>query len=77
MKKSISVILAALTLMLGVFSFNSFAASTLTQDLLDRLATTNEVTVTLTAGKTLLGSSTDTFTLKGNDLAYDYGTGIF
>lgn len=76
MKKTVSVIVAAAVIIASLLSFNAFAASTRTQTLLDKLGSTDQVTVTLTAGSTLLGSSTDTFTLKGNDLAYDYGTGL-
>ena len=77
-KKIISLIVcAALALsMFSVTAVNAGAANTKTQALIDRINSTKEVCVTLTAGNTALGSSTDTIAIKGNAVAYDYNTGF-
>lgn len=75
-KKTISVILCA-AIMLSAFAAFAFAANTKTETLIDTIKTKKEVSVTLTAGNTALGTSTDTIKIKGNSIAYDYNTGFF
>ncbi len=77
-KKTLSVMLclAIVLSMFSVFALSSSAAATKTQTLIDRINSTKEVAVTLTAGNTMLGSSTDTIAIKGNAVAYDYNTGF-
>lgn len=77
MKKTVSAFLAALILMLSVFSVNVFAADTTKTDaLLSKIADTKEFSVSFTAGNTILGTSTDTVHIKGNNVAYDYASGF-
>ena len=75
-KKAVAVILCA-AIMLSAFAAFAFAANTKTETLIDTIKTKKEVSVTLTAGNTALGSSTDTIKIKGNSIAYDYNTGFF
>lgn len=77
-KRIISIILCLVLTFsaFSVFSLSSSAAYTKTQTLIDRVNSTKEVSVTLTAGNTMLGSSTDTIAVKGNAIAYDYNTGF-
>ncbi len=81
MKRKISILLAMVILMLSVFSVNAFAATPKTDALLDKLETATEVSVTLKAGETKLfgilpASITNTFTVKGNNICYDYNAGF-
>ncbi len=79
MKKTISIIMSVI-LIISVFSFNAFAASTKTETLLDKLNTEKEVAVTLTAGDIPLfganSDATDTIYIKGDKAAYDYNAGF-
>lgn len=76
MKKTICGILAAVILVVSVFSINAFAAETKTDTLFDTIKNSKELSLTFTAGDTILGSSTDTVHVKGNDIAYEYNTGF-
>lgn len=73
--KVISVIFAV------IFAFSAsvcaFAADTKTEGIIDKMENGEEISITFTAGNTLLGSSTDTISIKGNSVAYDYKTGFF
>ncbi|MBQ8764247.1 MAG: hypothetical protein IJZ07_09115 [Clostridia bacterium] len=79
MKKTISVIMSVI-LIVSVFSLNAFAATTKTEALLDKLNTSKEVAVTLTAGDiALFGSAsdaTDTIYIKDDKVAYEYKAGF-
>lgn len=81
MKKSISVLIASIILVMSVFSVNAFAASPKTDALLDRLETANEVSITLRSGETKLfgvlpAAITNTFAVKGNNVCYEYSAGF-
>ncbi|MBR5562525.1 MAG: hypothetical protein IKW12_05165 [Clostridia bacterium] len=81
MKKTLSVLIASIILIMSVFSVNAFAASPKTDALLDKLETANEVSVTLRAGETRLfgflpATITNTFAVKGNNVCYEYGAGF-
>lgn len=76
MKKTVSAVLVAVIIALSVFSVNCFAATPKTDVLLSQIRNANEMSVTFTAGNTLLGTSTDTVYVKGNSVAYDYKTGF-
>lgn len=82
MKKIISISIAAILLVMSVFSVNAFAANKPKTDaLLDTLETATEVSVTLRAGKTrLFGilpvTITNTVAVKGNNIAYEYSAGF-
>ena len=81
MKKTLSVFVAAVLLVVSTLSLNAFAADTTkTQALFDKLKSAQEVTVSLKAGDVnLFGaiplSATDTIYVKGNKVAYEYGLG--
>ena len=79
MKKTLSIIMSVI-LIVSVFSLNAFAATTKTEALLDKLNTSKEVAVTLTAGDiALFGSAsdaTDTIYIKGDKVAYEYKAGF-
>ena len=82
MKKIISVSIAAILLVMSVFSVNAFAADTTkTEALLDKLNTSKEVAVSLKAGDIpLFGSNSnasDTVYIKGDKAAYEYNAGFF
>ena len=78
MKRKISLTLALSLIISLIFSVGSFAAqSTKTEALLDKVNSSKEVSVSLTAGDTALGKSTDTYYIKGNSAAFDYNTGFF
>ncbi len=71
-------VLLSVVLAFSAFAFGACAQETpKTQKLLETLNSGNAVSVTLKAGDTLLGSSNDTFIIKGSALAYEYGTGFF
>lgn len=81
MKKIISVSIAAVLLVMSVFSVNAFAADTTkTEALLDKLNTSKEVAVSLKAGDIpLFGSNSnasDTVYIKGDMAAYEYNAGF-
>lgn len=76
MKKTISSILVAVILVVSVFSINAFAETTKTDALFDRITSAKELSLTFTAGDTVLGTSTDTVHVKGNNIAYEYNTGF-
>lgn len=81
MKKSLSIILASIILVMSVFSVNAFAADTTkTQALLDKLNDSKEVAVSLKAGDIpLFGSNSDasdTIYIKDDMAAYDYSAGF-
>lgn len=81
MKKIISVSIAAVLLVMSVFSVNAFAADTTkTEALLDKLNTSKEVAVSLKAGDIpLFGSNSDasdTVYIKGDKAAYEYNAGF-
>ena len=73
---SLAVCIAMIFSLFSISAVNAGAAYTKTQTLIDRINSTKEVCVTLTAGNTALGSSTDTIAIKGNAIAYDYNTGF-
>lgn len=80
MKKIISVSIAAIILVMSVFSVNAFAANTKTETLLNKLNTSKEVAVSFEAGDiALFGSSSnasDTVYIKGDKAAYEYNAGF-
>ncbi len=81
MKKIISVSIAAILLVMSVFSVNAFAADTTkTEALLDKLNTSKEVAVSLKAGDIpLFGSNSnasDTIYIKDDMAAYEYNAGF-
>lgn len=76
MKKTISSILVAVILVVSVFSINAFAETTKTEALFDKVSNAKELSLTFTSGDTVLGSSTDTVHVKGNNIAYEYNTGF-
>ncbi len=80
MKKIISVSIAAIVLVMSVFSVNAFAANTKTETLLNKLNTSKEVAVSFEAGDiALFGSSSnasDTVYIKGDKAAYEYNAGF-
>lgn len=79
MKKTLSIIMSVI-LIISVFSLNAFAATTKTEALLDKLNTSKEVAVTLTAGDIPLfganSDATDTIYIKGDKAAYEYNAGF-
>lgn len=77
MKKTLSIIIATIILVMSVFSVNAFAAETTKTDaLLGQLKESKEVAVSLQAGDIpLLGSNSDAsdiFYVKGDKVAYEY-----
>lgn len=82
MKKFFSAAVAAIILIVSVFSLNAFAADTTkTEALLAKLNSSKEVSVTLTAGDVnLFGiiptTATDTLYIKGDKAAYEYKAGF-
>lgn len=78
MKKIISLILVLVLALGSIFCLTASAADTPKTDaLLSSIGDKKELAVTLTGGNTFLGTSTDTFYIKGNDAAYEYKTGFF
>ncbi len=81
MKRTFSAALAAIILIMSVFSVNVFAASPKTDALLDRLETASEVSVTIRSGETNLfgvipATITNTVAVKGNSICYEYNAGF-
>ena len=81
MKKTLSVLIASIILVMSVFSVNAFAATPKTDALLDKLETATEVSVTMRAGETMLfgampATVTNTIAVKGNDICYEYNAGF-
>ena len=80
MKKTLSIIIASIILVMSVFSVNAFAAETKTDALLKQLKDSKEVAISLQAGDIpLFGSNSnasDTFYVKGDKAAYEYKAGF-
>lgn len=82
MKKTISILIASIMLVMSVFSVNAFAADTPKTDaLLDKLETATEVSVTIRSGETMLfgilpATITNTVAVKGNNVCYEYSAGF-
>lgn len=82
MKKTISVFIASVILIMSVFSVSAFAAETPKTDaLLDKLETATEVSVTLRSGEAKLfgilpATITNTVAIKGNNICYEYNAGF-
>lgn len=81
MKKTLSVLIASIILIMSVFSVNAFAATPKTDTLLDKLETATEVSVTMRAGETKLfgiipATITNTIAVKGNNVCYEYSAGF-
>lgn len=77
MKKSLSVILVV-TMLFSLLTVGAFAANKpKTDTLLEKVNEMDEIKVSLKAGTTGLGTSADTFYVKGNSVAYEYTTGFF
>ena len=82
MKKTISILVASVILIMSVLSVNAFAADTPKTDaLLNKLETATEVSVTIRSGETALfgvmpATITNTFAVKGNNFCYQYNAGF-
>lgn len=80
MKKTLSIIIATIILVMSVFSVNAFAAETKTDALLNQLKDSKEVAVSLEAGDIPLfgnnSDASDTFYVKGDKAAYEYKAGF-
>lgn len=81
MKKTLSVLIASIILLMSFFSVNAFAATPKTDALLDRLETATEVSVTIRSGETKLfgilpATITNTIAVKGNNICYEYRAGF-
>lgn len=81
MKKTLSIIIATIILVMSFFSVNAFATDTTkTEALLDKLNDSKEVAVSLKAGDIpLFGSNSDasdTIYIKDNMAAYEYNAGF-
>ena len=81
MKKTLSVLIASIILIMSVFSVNAFAASPKTDALLDKLETATEVSVTIRSGETKLfgffpATIKNSVSVKGNNICYEYSAGF-
>jgi hypothetical protein len=76
MKKRITAAAATALIIAILFSVCGFAAGTKTDALLDKVSNSKEMSVTLTAGNTILGSSTDTYYIDGDAAAFDWNNGF-
>lgn len=80
MKKTLSIIIATVILVMSVFSVNAFAANTRTDTLINKINETKEIAVTLEAGDIpLFGSNSnasDTIYIKDDKAAYEYNAGF-
>lgn len=80
MKKLISITLATALLICSLFTFNVFAETTKTEALLTKLNESKEFSVSLKAGDIALfgenSKASDTFYVKGNNIAYEYKAGF-
>ncbi len=81
MKKTLSVLIASIILLMSFFSVNAFAATPKTDALLDKLETATEVSVTIRSGETKLfgilpATITNTIAVKGNNICYEYRVGF-
>ena len=79
MKASKKLLALLLSLLLACSSFALFANAAetpKTQKLIDSINGGQAVSVTLRAGSTPFGNSSDTFVIKGHALAYEYTTGL-
>lgn len=76
--KNFKKILAVMFAVIITLSFcaSAFAADTKTETLINSIKNGKELSVTFTAGNTFLGTSTDTVSVKGNTVAYEYKTGF-
>lgn len=76
--KNFKKILAVMFAVIITLSFcvSAFAADTKTETLINSIKNCKELSVTFTAGNTFLGTSTDTVSVKGNTVAYEYKTGF-
>lgn len=76
--KNFKKILAVMFAVIITLSFcvGAFAADTKTETLINSIKNGKELSVTFTAGNTFLGTSTDTVSVKGNTVAYEYKTGF-
>ena len=75
MKKTASLLLV-IALIISCFSVCAFAEGHKTDALLAQVANAKEMKVTLRAGNTMLGSSTETYYIKGNNAALDWTNGF-
>lgn len=80
MKKTLSIIIATVILIMSVFSVNAFAASTKTDTLINKINETKEIAVTLEAGDIPLfggnSNASDTIYIKDDKAAYEYNAGF-
>lgn len=81
MKKTLSIIIATIILVMSVFSINAFAEETTKTDaLLNQLKESKEAAVSLQAGDIPLfgnnSDASDTFYIKGDKAAYEYKAGF-
>jgi len=80
MKKTLSIIIATIILVMSVFSVNAFAAEARTDALLKQLKESKEAAVSLQAGDIPLfginSNASDTFYIKGDKAAYEYKAGF-
>ena len=76
-KKLLAILLSVLFAFSALTLCVNAADTPKTQKLIDAINGGQAVSVTLKAGTTPLGNSSDTFIIKGNALAYEYNTGLF
>ena len=81
MKKTISILIASIILIMSVFSVNAFAASPKTDALLDKLDTAEEISVTFTSGQStvfsFLGQNpVNKIAVKDNKISYEVNNGF-
>lgn len=82
MKKTLSIILATIILVMSVFSVNAFAADTPKTDaLLGNLENEDEISVTFTAGQSTIFSflgdnPVNKIAIKDNEIAYEIDNGM-
>lgn len=82
MKRFLSAAVAAIIMIVSLFSVNAFAADTPKADaLLDKIETATELSVTLRSGQTMLfgfmpATIQNTIAVKGDTIAYQYTAGF-
>lgn len=82
MKRFLSAAVAAIIMLVSLFSVNAFAADTPKADaLLDKIETATELSVTLRSGETMLfgfmpATIQNTIAVKGDTIAYQYNAGF-
>lgn len=82
MKRFLSAAVAAIIMLVSLFSVNAFAADTPKADaLLDKIETATELSVTLRSGQTMLfgfmpATIQNTIAVKGDTIAYQYTAGF-